>query len=768
MDQSQLIAQLMTTFLGELDEHVAALNRDLLALEHPPRGGGEQLLKSLFRTAHSLKGAARSVGVRAIEHGCHRLEDILEALGDGRLQLDPPLCTLLLRTADAIGDAGRRLRANQRLDDTSLGGLLSLLDGLLATMESPTLAPSTVVSSPPRPVGPAEPDEAHVPPQANASTDVHAGRQGGAPAKTVAAAAFSATGGENPGDDHHVARAVPDGSSTVRVSAKKLDSLLAQTGELLVARRRVLARTAEVGAVRDSVARWRDECGGPDRAFEKPCRERLSGMERDLDRLLAQMSQDDKLLEQAAGRLDEEVQHVRMLPFAEACQGLDRAARDLSLAHGKETELVIEGGDVELDRSILEALKDPLLHLVRNAVDHGLETRDERRAAGKPPRGRITISAMLRGTQVQVAVADDGRGLDLPALRERVRQLGLPEPPGEQELAQCVFLPRLSTARIITDVSGRGIGLDVVKNRVESLLGAVQVSSQPGRGARFTLSVPLTLTALRAIFVTAAGQTFALPASNVERLVRLSPQEVRSVEGRQMFSLEGAPVLVASLTEALGMRGHEPLASHARVPAIVLGAHAQRVAFVVDELLAEQETLVKSLGARIRAVKNVSGATLLPSGRIALILSAPGLVRTALSGRLGKALSAAPDAAQAPKKRLLVVDDSVTTRSLVKSILDAAGYDVVAAPDGEAAWRILQDQGADLVVSDVEMPRMDGFAFTEAIRKSKRFLQLPVVLVTARETPQDKARGIEVGADAYLAKSAFDQRNLLETISQLL
>jgi two-component system chemotaxis sensor kinase CheA len=584
----------------------------------------------------------------------------------------------------------------------------------------------------------------------------------------------------------------------VRVAAEKLDAFLARDGELLVARRRVQSRAEEAAALSESFGRWASAW----RRVEKPLRkwlareaaesagagngagngklprrvaaavgragDSLRQLEKDLDRLAASMAADYRMLKQAADALDHELRLVRMLPFADACQGLDRMARDLAHAGGKELDLVVEGGDVELDRSVLEGLKDPLRHLVRNAVDHGAEPPDERRRAGKPPQARLTVTAILRGAHVEVGVSDDGRGLDLDALRQQLRRRGLPEPADEGGLARAIFLPGLSTSRLITDVSGRGVGLDVVKSRVEALHGTVDVTFAPGRGTRFALAVPLTLTTLRALLLEAGGQTFALAGTNVRKLVRISPADLVSVAGRDMLALGGAPLPVAGLAEALGLRSRAPAGPAGRRPAVIVAAGDQRMAFVVDEFLTEQEVVIKNLGPRVRRVRQVSGATILPSGKIALVLNAANLIRTALSQGSAGVLAAPAGPAEAPRRRILVADDSVTTRTLEKSILEAAGYDVLAAADGDAAWRLLQEGGADLVVSDVEMPRMDGFALTEAVRASQRFRELPIVLVTARESEQDKARGAAVGADAYLVKSAFDQRNLLETIAQLL
>ncbi len=793
MDKDQLIKRLMKTFLEELEEHVGALNRDVLALEKDTSGSERaERLKALFRTAHSLKGAARAVNVTLIETACHRLEEILSAAREGRRPLDAEVFAVLFAAADAIEEAGMRLREQQDLSGAPLAALLPRLDAA-ALMDKGTsgqaderteettgaagpteeAVETAVVSSP----APSEPRDAAAP-------AVPGRAQGPNTAETAAAHGQPA----------------PDPSPLtplVRVSADKLDAFLSRNGELLVAWGRVQARVEELAALRETVARWKAEWravekevvgraanggGREDRAAGASSRptvshraakalSRVGGTLRqvdgDLEHLTAAMGSDSRALKEAAGAIDAEVRRVRMLPFAEACQGLDRMVRDLAQAYGKEVELVVRGGDVELDRSVLEGLKDPLRHLVRNAVDHGAEPPAERRAAGKPAALRLTVSAAVRGAQVEVVVADDGRGLDLEALRRQLRKKGLAEPADERELARVIFLPGFSTSRFITDVSGRGVGLDVVKSRVEALHGLVDLDFTPGAGARFTLSVPLTLTTLRVLLVGAGGQTFAVAAAAVHKLVRADAAQVRSVEGRQMLALGGAPVPLASLAETLGLPGASPPAG--KTPAVLLAVAEKRMAFVVDEFQAEQEVVVKSLGARVRRTRFFAAATILPSGKIALVLNAASLVRAALRRSAGAVLAAPADRKAAPtKKRIWVVDDSLTTRALEKSILEAAGYDVAVAADGAAGWHQLQEQGADLVVSDVDMPRMDGFALTEAVRGSARFRGLPVVLVTARESDADRAHGIAVGADAYLGKGTFDQKKLLEAIAQLL
>ncbi|KFA89315.1 hybrid sensor histidine kinase/response regulator [Archangium violaceum] len=713
MDRDRLAQALMATFLEELEGHVAALNRDLLALEKaasPARFG--ELMTSLLRTVHSVKGASRAVSESLIETACHRLEEVLLVVQQ-REHTTPELMEVCFTAVDALDDAGRRLALKQELRG-------SPLEALLPRLEAAAREPGAL-----RPTAPAAPE----PPGTHEASP---------PPPTVEASAPGLEG-------------LP-----VRVSAQKLDALLARSGELRVAGLRMEGRVEQVEAVHEELYHLRLRLSGADEAVARRLETRLAQLGRAL-------GADRRTLLQATGGLDEEVRRARTLPFAEACAGLERNARDLALASGKQARLEVRGGALELDRSLLQGLREPLLHLVRNAVAHGLETPTARSEAGKPEEGRVTLSARLRGGRVQVVVEDDGRGLDMASIRERARGRGLPVL-GDAGDARLIFMPGLSTAEAVTSVSGRGVGLDVVRAQVEGMRGSVDVAFVPHQGTRFILDVPLTLSTLRVLLVTAGRQSFAVAGESVERLLRLGPGDVRVVEGRQMWAAPRALVPLATLTAVLGLEASAP---RPRPGAMVLSAGELRAALVVDEVVAEQEVLVRGLGSRIRRARHVSGVAVLPDGRMAPLLNAASLVRAAEGRTAPAGLFPAPVEKKA-RKRVLLADDSLTTRALEQSILETAGYEVLACSDGQEAWERLLAEGADAVVSDVEMPRMDGFALTEAVRGSQRFGRLPVVLVTARSKPEDKARGLQVGASAYLVKSAFDQTHLLETLRQLL
>jgi two-component system chemotaxis sensor kinase CheA len=564
---------------------------------------------------------------------------------------------------------------------------------------------------------------------------------------------------------------------TLRVQSSKLDTVLTRSGELLLAVRQAERRRDEWTTVEDRASGLAEnfrllqgllprDMDAETRAAAQQVGVGIDKLRDDLERVLAAAASGGRGLVRTAGDLDACVRSLRMVPFAEAGPGLERAVRDLALAAGKEVVFKLRGHEVELDRAVAERLKDPLLHLVRNAVDHGIESPAERAAAGKPAAGLVTVSAALKGAQVEIAITDDGRGLDRQRIREEARTRGMPESAEDRDLLALVFQPGLSTARALTSVSGRGVGLDVVKTQVNALHGTVGLESVAGVGTTFALTVPLTVTLIRALLVECAGRIFAMATTQVMGLRRLLPAEVRNVGGREMLAVTPGLLPLVSLAEALGLPA--PRRDRGQGGFVVLvEAGTSRIAFVVDELCAEQDLVVTSLGRRLRRVPNLAGCALMEDGGIALIVSAAELAESALHAPARRPLLAAA-AAETTRRRLLVADDSVTTRTLEKAILKEAGYEVRLAADGHQAWRILQEEAIDLVVADVEMPGMDGFTLTDSVRRSAALRAIPVVLVTSLSSDRDRARGLEVGASAYVVKSGFDRSRLLEAVGQLL
>jgi len=767
MDKDELAKRLMVTFLEEVDEHVRALNEGFLSIEkNPGEAERKEILKKVFRSAHSLKGASRAVNVQVIEDACHHLEDILTGIRDEKFEFTPDLYAVLFKTVDGIDEVSSRLRESRDLEGTLLQDVIPVLE---TAVENSLLVPvGSKAAGEPR-------VESPQPPAGNVDVAVRTGNQRSPGGKKV----FE---GEQLGSSSSLA--------TVRVPAAKLDRLMAKNSELLVARRRIESREEQLQRIQEKLAacraEWRevetplirflknDDHSQPEISLRQPHRTatviettktKLQELEKEIESLAGNMMSDGRLLGQTCDALDDEVHRVRMLPFRIACEGLDRAVRDLARTTGKQVSLEIEGESVEVDRSVLEALKDPLLHLVRNAVDHGIETPAERIAMKKTPQATVTISALLRGTRMEVVVSDDGRGINIEQVRQHARKLGLPVPEDDQDVARLIFHAGFSTAAKVSDVSGRGVGLDVVKDRLESLHGAVEVETQPNQGVQFTLTMPLTLTSLRTMLVRASEETYAILTSSIDQVVRIKPKQVGKIAGQEVLLSKGPPIPIYSLAATLG-ENVLPV-EREKLYGVIVATKQTKVVFIVDEILSEQEVVVKNLGSRIRRLRHVSGATLLPSGRIALVLNVTNLVQTALK-RDAAIVGENVASPSLTKQRLLVVDDSITSRTLIKSILESSGFQVHLAIDGVDAMEKLRQLDIDLVVSDVDMPKKDGFELTREIRKTPEFSKLPVVLVTGRENEEDRRQGFDSGANAYLVKSRFDQANLLDAIARFI
>lgn len=495
--------------------------------------------------------------------------------------------------------------------------------------------------------------------------------------------------------------------------------------------------------------------------------DQLKGLiQRQSDQLGRHLGQSDALVRD----LEQEVMAARLIPIATVYAGLPRAVRDVAEATGKAVRIELRGETVELDRKILELIQDPLLHLVRNAVDHGVEPATERLDAGKPEVGTIEVSAEAAGGEVRVTIRDDGRGIDPARLRERAIRSGMLRADevaslSDSEALDLVFLPGFSTAPLVTDISGRGVGLDVVRSNIGELGGHVMIESQIGYGTQIILVLPLTLVTTRVLLVQLGATRFALPATGCHGTIWVYRDALDTIEGQPTVHHDGRTVVVRHMAELLGVAAAESPGPGQRAPAVLVGSQQRSVALLVDALLDEREAVVKPLGPIFAAQRSYSGAIQLGDSSLVLLLNPLALIQSATGARRAPAL-APPTPARRP--RLLVCDDSFTTRELIRSILQSAGYEAAAAVDGADALDKLQAQSYDLVVSDVEMPRVDGFQLTARIRSELALHELPVVLITSLASEEHRRRGLEAGAQAYIVKSQFNQGSLLEVIEQLL
>lgn len=544
----------------------------------------------------------------------------------------------------------------------------------------------------------------------------------------------------------------PAADLLVRLDRRALDELAIGVGELGL----------EASSLADVVVRaegLRAQLGSLRRA-RGPARDAaLATVSVSLERLLEDLAEGERRLSSRIDRLDIEVADLRMVPFDRAVEGLARLVRDLSVSTGKRAHLEIEGAHVRLDGAVVDGLRDPLRHLVRNSVDHGIETPERRATAGKPLEGRIWIHCRQEGSDAWIEVGDDGGGLDRGAIRSQAEAMGLE---AEASTDLLVFAPALSTAREVTDVSGRGMGLDAVRRAIDALHGSIRVQSEPGRSARFSMRLPIDLSTVASLVVREAGVLLAFPAGAIASVVRFDPERVVFVEGRRLYRHGDQLLPTGKLSELLGLPGESPTTT----ACLVLRAGSQGAVIAAEEVFGLEDLVLRPLGPRLRAAPTISGAALRPDGGLIWVVAADAVLRRLAAGR---ASSSADDLwVSTPKKQssILVVDDSVTTRALLRSILENAGYLVTSVADGVHALAALEGGAFDLIVSDVQMPRMDGIALTEKVRGSTHS-DLPIVLVTALHAEEDRARGLRAGADAYIVKSTFEQGDLLDVVRRL-
>lgn len=754
----EFLKKLLATFQIEADEHLETMSSGLFELGKLPAGNlHQEVIEKIFREAHSLKGAARAVKHKQIEAACQSLESVFSELKGERLAVTPPLLDLLHQTVDAVaGLVGHTPDSTEsrlvtiaplirHLED-AMHGRFSEPDAVQQTHAVPEVAASVVSPMPPNLI-----------------------------------------------------------SETVRVSAQKLDVVMRQVEELLSPRLASVQRARELRETATSFATWKKqrarirpvlrllkryvEGGDKGNSVARGLQELPKLLEyleteqlfmKTLEGRLLNLSKlaerDQRMLAGMADSLLDGVKEMQLMPFASLLETFPRFTRELAREQGKQVELVIKGSEFEIDRRILQEMKDPLMHMLRNCIDHGIETPEVRQGKGKTSRGTITVAIEQKDSgKIEILLADDGAGIDANKVLAAARKLGMvsaeqAEKLSEQEAQALIFQSGVSTSMIITDVSGRGLGLAIVREKVEQLGGTVVLDTHANAGTTSRISLPLTLATLRGVLVQAGEQGFVIPSPSVERVTRISRDDIQTVENRETITLGGQAVALVRLGDVLELPGqNSTVEPQAKIPVVVLGTGHSHIAFCVDAVVGEQEVLVKPLGPQLARVRNVAGASVLGDGRVVPVLNVSDLLKSAVQQGTTSRMPAVQEPLGAVEKRsILVVEDSITSRALLKNILESGGYRVTTAVDGVDAYTVLKTEPFDLVVSDVEMPRMDGFDLTAKVRADKQLMDLPVVLVTALGSREHRERGIDAGANAYIIKSSFDQSNLLETVQRLI
>lgn len=744
MDLSaELITQLIKVFETELAEQVQVITDVLLELEKGIEGEArEKALNSMFRAAHNTKGAARGVSVNSVADIAHELETLFIEFRDQRIEPDAETIDLCLASLDHMTAALIAHVENKPLE-FDLAGLLQQLND--ASKSTPSAGEEKTASKTPSPPAVRKPQRA----------------SGQAAPRSIPA------------------------QKSIHIDIKKVGKLATHAEQLQTTKIHLEDNLEEFRRLNEKIQQiwgWWRHAGPADQAISTDIEgsgrlfsETIDGLN-ELSLISEQIQQtmggNSKRLGLLTDSLQNDVRMMRLVPAATLLRPMERIVRDIARELDKKVEFTISGDDIEIDRKILDGIRDPLIHLVRNSIDHGIELPERRKQKGKPEKGQIKLDVSSSSGRILLTIEDDGAGIS----EEKIAQTALRKKLlGEEELSkldssellELIFRPGFSSKEIITHISGRGVGLDVVRANLGSLKGSVKIDTRVGEFTRFSLTLPLTLATDRGLVVSVSGQDFAIPTTNIDRVLTIEQEDIAEVSGGRALLFDGRTIPIVNLAGVLKLPTAEPVL--ARQMQIVIVSRAWNVvAFKVDEIIGERELVIKALLPPLHKVPNVSGGTQTGSGEIIMVLNPEQILESAMKpGMMLMSTAGTPDATELKRPQILVVDDSISVRTLEKSIFEDHGYEVTVAADGKKAWKCIQKSNFDLVVTDIEMPLMDGFELTSKIKQSDKYSDIPVIIVSSRARDADRKRGIEVGADAYIVKGQFETKALIEVVEQL-
>ena len=746
-------ASLLELFSLEADAQTQVLSAGLLALERNPTQADQ--LEACMRAAHSLKGAARIVGVDAGVSVAHVMEDCLVSAQEGRLYLQPEHIDALLQGTDLLM---RIATPGNDVGPTDIEAYVALMERLLD--------PSQPIATPapkPEPIPAPRVDALLLEPELE-------------PAPPL--------GSDAPRQNK---RMTEGGERVLRVTAERLNSLLDLSSKSLVETQRLkpyLASLQRLKRIQSNSLRALDALDGQLKSLDLnlEAQEALADTRRLLSEAQALLAEKNAELDEFGWQAGQRAQVLydtalacRMRPFADVLAGQVRMVRDLGRSLGKQVRLEIEGEKTQVDRDVLEKLEAPLTHLLRNAVDHGIEPPEQRVLAGKPAEGLIRLRASHQAGLLVLELSDDGNGVDLERLRGTIvdRHLSPVETAlrlSEEELLTFLFLPGFSLRDKVTEVSGRGVGLDAVQHMVRQLRGAVVLEQTAGQGSRFHLEVPLTLSVVRSLVVEVGEEAYAFPLAHIERMCDLAPDDIVQLEGRQHFWHEGRHVGLVAASQLLQRPPGQNPSDTLKV--VVIRERDAVYGIAVERFIGERTLVVLPLDDRLGKVQDISAGALLDDGSVVLIVDVEDMLRSVdkllNTGRLERIARRSQQATEAPRKRVLVVDDSLTVRELQRKLLLNRGYEVAVAVDGMDGWNALRSEDFDLLITDIDMPRMDGIELVTLLRRDSRLQSLPVMVVSYKDREEDRRRGLDAGADYYLAKASFHDDALLDAVVELI
>ncbi|MGE4295531.1 MAG: chemotaxis protein CheW [Campylobacterales bacterium] len=778
MDELQELTQ---DFLVEAFEMIEQLDQDLVELEARP--DDLDLLNGIFRVAHTIKGSSSFLNFDVLTHLTHHMEDVLNLARKGELKITPGVMDVVLESIDMMKSLLVKIRdtGTDQEHGMDIPGIVAKLDAVSKGGPIPEVpaaapaAPAPQAAAPAAPVAPAAPAEdepdyskmsdaeveaeierllkvrqeedrkrreskseetpapvaaapvAPPPPPAAApaapTPPPAAAAPAPAPRKPAAAAAE-----EKPAAQSEMSVV----EQTIRVDVNRLDHLMNLIGELVLSKNRLLK-------IYDDVE------------------ERYEG-----EQFLEELNQVVSSISMVTSDLQSAVMKTRMLAIGKVFNKFPRMIRDLARELGKKIELQISGEETELDKSIVEVIGDPLVHIIRNSADHGVEMPDVRMAAGKPETGTVELKAYNEGNSIVIEIADDGKGLDAEVLKAKAFEKGIisekeADNMSEKEAFALIFKAGFSTAAKVTNVSGRGVGMDVVKTNIEKLNGIIEIDSELGKGTVIKLKIPLTLAIIQSLMVGAQEEFYAIPLSSVLETVRISEDEIFSVEGRSVMRLRDEVLSLVKLSDIFGVEQVMEGGEHTYV--VVLGLAEYKLGLIVDTLVGQEEIVIKSLGEYLQGIEGIAGATMRGDGRVTLIVDVAALMQMARKTKSTvtqqKSKAAKSKAKTKPGDyKILIVDDSKTDRTIMRQSISPLGVTLVEASDGIEAMNIIKagEHDFDACLVDIEMPRMDGYTLASEIRKYSRFKTLPLIAVTSRTSKTDRMRGVEVGMTEYITK----------------
>jgi len=738
-------------FRIEAESQAAILNEGLLALEENPEA--TENLESLMRASHSIKGAARIVQLDAAVTLAHAMEDCFVAAQDGKITLTGAHIDVLLTCVDFLA----------KISDLEENKIQEWL-----TENEPEIEKAVQSLSNVQP-GNTLAETAKPEPPAAAPT---------ATAKKIEPVAKSAPPPKKPVKDRDV---------SVRVTAEKLNRLMGLAGEALVEvgrlqsfgdallglKKTISGVSGVLDAIRDSTETL--ERTHPVKDLLNEIQRKYSECSTTLSDRMTDFDLHFRRMDNFSNRLHHEVVSCRMRPFGDGTRGFPRMVRDVSKKLGKKVKLKITGKDTDVDRDMLDKLEAPLTHLLRNAMDHGIEYPEERSAAGKPETGTIHLIARHWAGMLYITVSDDGKGIDIENLRKKVVKRNLVNETmaktlSDVELIEFMFLPGFSTASAVTEISGRGVGLDVVQNMVQEVQGVVRSETKFGNGTRFNLQLPITLSVIRALLVEIRDEPYALPMVRIDRILSVPREKIQVIENRQYITFENSNIGLVSARQVLGLGDIELETDTLSI--VVIGDRLNQFGIVVDRFVGEKELVINPMDPRLGKVADINATALLEDGSPVLLIDVEDMVRSIDNllngGWLQRVGLGAKKTAEQQKKRILVVDDSLTVREVERKLLETNGYEVEIAVDGADGWNAVRTDRYDMVISDVDMPRMNGIELVTNIKQNAKLKNLPVMIVSYKDREEDRARGLEAGADYYLTKSSFHDNTLLDAVANLI